>query len=101
MFITPMEKIASLEGLKQAERNSAVSAGEGQGFQNIFATMIQNTRDTDASLTQQQYLLSTGQIDDAHTVPIESQKAQLSLEFLIQLRNKALDSYNELLRINL
>lgn len=52
-------------------------------------------------MTTQEYLLSTGQIDDAHTVPAAAAKAQLSVELLTALRNKALESYNEMMRISI
>ena len=48
-----------------------------------------------------QYLLATGQLSDAHSLPIAEAKAQISLDLLVSLRNKALDSYNELMKINL
>ena len=47
-----------------------------------------------------QYLLSTGQVDDAHSLPIAEAKAGLALDVLISLRNKTLDAYNELIKIN-
>ena len=46
-------------------------------------------------------LLSTGQLDDAHTLPIAEAKAALSLDVLISLRNKAVETYNELMKISL
>ena len=70
-------------------------------FDDIFKSAIEDVSSNETQLQQAQYLLSTGQIDDAHTVPIASSMAQLSVDFLVQLRNKALDSYNELMRISL
>ena len=43
----------------------------------------------------------SGQTDDLHTVIINSVKAELALQTLVQLRNKALESYNEIMRITL
>lgn len=70
-------------------------------FENIFKSALDDVASNEKSLEQAQYLLSTGQIEDAHTVPVASSMAQLSVDFLVQLRNKALDSYNELMRISL
>ena len=58
-------------------------------------------KDTQKNLEDKQYLLATGQIDDAHTVPIAAAEAQLSVDLLVQLRNKAVEAYNELMRISL
>ena len=70
-------------------------------FKSIFNEAVQNVKDTDKELTNQQYLLATGQIEDAHTVMIAASEAQVAVDMLVQLRNKALESYNELMRINL
>ena len=55
---------------------------------------------TAQDVENKQYLLSTGQLDDVHSLPIAEAKASLSLDILISLRNKALESYNELMKIN-
>ena len=51
-------------------------------------------------MEHKQYLLSTGQLDDAHTLPIAEAKASLSVDVLITLRNKTLEAYNELIKMN-
>lgn len=48
-----------------------------------------------------QYLLATGQLDDAHSLPIAQAKAGISIDLLVTPRNKALESYNELLKMNI
>ena len=70
-------------------------------FRSIFENAVNDAKTTQADLEDKQYLLATGQIDDAHTVPIAAAQAQLSIDLLVQLRNKALDAYNELMRISL
>lgn len=100
MFISPMNEITSFSSLFNETQNEVKNI-DNFGFGDIFKSAIENVSENENSLKQAQYLLSTGQIDDAHTVPIESSMAQLSVDFLVQLRNKALDSYNELMRISL
>ena len=51
-------------------------------------------------MEKKQYLLATGQLDDAHSLPIAEAKAALSLEVMISLRNKAMESYGELMKMN-
>lgn len=97
-FITPIQLPQSFTGIRgiQAEQTNT---GNGSLFKDIFQNAVNNVTDTQKTLSQQQYLLSTGQIDDAHTVPIAASEAQLSVELLVQLRNKSLEAYNELMRI--
>lgn len=70
-------------------------------FRKIFENAVNDVEETEKNLVQQQYLLATGQVDDPHTVQIAASEAQLSTNMLVQLRNKTLDAYNELMRISL
>lgn len=45
--------------------------------------------------------LALGETDNIHEVMIASQKAELSLSFAIEVRNKILESYKEIMRIQL
>ena len=72
-------------------------AGEaGALFSDIFRDAIKNVRETEDEANKLQYLLSTGQLDNPAELTMSLYKAQASLTLLIQLRNKALDAYNEL-----
>ena len=64
-------------------------------FGSLFTDLIQNVKDTDAEFTQAQYLLATGQLDNPAQLGIAGYKAEISLQMLIQLRNRALEAYNE------
>ena len=101
MFITPMQPIGSIEELNKVTREQSTEQSGAAGFQDVLKEAVNNVVQTDDELTKQQYLLSTGQIEDAHTVPIAAAQAQLSVDMLVQLRNKALESYNELIRLNI
>ncbi len=97
MYISSFNEIASNPFFNDSKK----SITNNLMFENIFKSALDDVASNEKSLEQAQYLLSTGQIEDAHTVPVASSMAQLSVDFLVQLRNKALDSYNELMRISL
>lgn len=44
-------------------------------------------------------LLATGQIEDIHQVTILTEKANLSLQLMISIRNKVIDAYQEISRM--
>ncbi len=46
-------------------------------------------------------MIATGQSDDLHTLMIDTAKADLALSTLVQVRNRALESYNEIMRMSL
>ncbi len=96
MFIKPMTRIDSIQAIGEIQKKESTTP-----FQDIFQKAAENVIETDREFQRQQYLLATGQTDDLHSLTIASTKAQLSVDMMIQLRNRALESYNELMRINL
>ena len=99
-FITPIQPLKFGVGGITASKSSVIEEGTAL-FKDVFSDAIQNVKYTQKNLEDKQYLLATGQIDDAHTVPIAAAEAQLSVDLLVQLRNKAVEAYNELMRISL
>ena len=67
----------------------------------LLDSVVEAVRETDAERVQMEYLMATGQLDNPALLNIAATKAQLSVELLVQLRNKAIDAYNELMRISL
>ena len=101
-FIAPMRpwsawETESGEMLRQTEAVSYEPAGL---FRDILANTVGEVRMTQADVENKQYLLATGQLDDAHSLPIAEAKAAVSLDLLISLRNKALESYSELMKMS-
>ena len=70
-------------------------------FADIFRSMVDNVRQTDAAKTQAEYALATGELDNPAVATVAATQAELSLSLLVQMRNKALDAYSELMRISL
>ena len=99
LIITPLQPW-SLGDISGSEK--VVKGEEGiAAFKSVFEEAINDVRKTEDTLAKNQYLLATGQIEDPHTVSIASSEAQLASDVLVSLRNKALESYNEIMRINL
>jgi flagellar hook-basal body complex protein FliE len=97
-FITPM-KLWNVDGATGTATQATGSVSVP--FQDVFHQAIENVNTTQAEVEKDQYLLATGQLEDPHTLPIAESKAQISLDLLISLRNKAVESYNDLLKMSL
>ena len=98
MFITPIQPISFELGV---EKTTKTGGQNNSVFKDIFKEAINNVKTTEADLANKQYLLATGQIEDAHSVMIASSQAQLAVDMLVSLRNKALEAYNEVMRISI
>jgi flagellar hook-basal body complex protein FliE len=101
MAITPIDQLSSISNLGNLGKTTqATDTTNGLPFQSLFEDAVNNVKTTDSDLNQELYKLSTGQSDDLHNLTIASQKATLSVQLLVQLRDKALDAYNEVMRMS-
>ncbi|MDO5095093.1 MAG: flagellar hook-basal body complex protein FliE [Peptostreptococcaceae bacterium] len=100
MFIKPMHAVESIGQLDKIGKAQEAEKS-GSMFEDVFRQAIENVKQTDKELQMEQYLLASGQSDDLHNLTIASTKAQLSIDLMVQLRNKAMEAYNEMMRINL
>lgn len=87
-------------GQEEESASLALDEVKESSFGSLFRDMIQDVKDTDAEFTQAQYLLATGQLDNPVQVNLAGAKAELSLSLLIEMRNRALEAYNELKNMN-
>ena len=99
--IKPLWDEMPLRPLRGAAETTAGSGGPANPFTDIFQSAIASVKETDAEKTQLEYLMATGQLDNPALLTIASNKAELAVDLLVQLRNKAMDAYSELMRINL
>lgn len=99
-MITPIEKLTPISGTGKVGPGESVQPVRGL-FGTVFQSAIDNVKQTDMEVREAQYLLSTGQLDNPAALTIAAEKESIALDLLIQLRNKALDAYSELTRINL
>ena len=99
--MTPAQRLEALAKAQQGARGVEESGGAAESaFGQIFKSLIQNVKDTDAEFTQAQYLLATGQLDNPAQLSLAAYKNEIAVDLLVQLRNKALDAYNELKNMN-
>ncbi len=102
MNIIPINTINSLDEIGKVGQSVLGNQNTGEGglsFQSIFKDAIGQVKETNEALEYEAYRLATGQTDNLHDITIASTKASLSVELFVQLRNKALDAYNEIMRM--
>lgn len=113
MFITPIQLMTPITRIDQigqigqtetAGGDTSVNRVKGQqgitAFKSVFENAINDVRTTDDIKVKEQYLLATGQTENPHSVQIAASNAQLAVDMLVTLRSKALESYNEIMRIS-
>ena len=104
MFIVPMSSninTTSINSLGDSGKTSGAAGDDtGLGFKEVFQDVINNVEKTEAATEMDAYKLSIGEMDDMHTMIINAAKADVALQTMVQLRNKFLDAYSEIMRTN-
>ena len=87
-----IEALKSQSGAGKAEQpDQAV----GRAFQELFDKAADSLKQADQSMLQ----ANTGGPVDLHDVMISMEKADISLRLMVQVRNKAVDAYKEIMRM--
>ena len=107
MFIIPINSNINLDRIntfKANFENATITKEENTpqstGFKELFQELINDVEKTEAIAEEDAYRLSIGAMDDPHTAVINAAKAELTLSTMMQIRNKLLEAYQEIVRIN-
>lgn len=98
-----LEPIKSLQGLSDLNKikvkDKINEKDNGLAFKSVFDDALNNYIEAEEKVDEDIYKLSVGESDDLHNLMINTKKAEMSLDLFLQLRNKALDAYNEIMRM--
>ncbi|MDK2798588.1 MAG: flagellar hook-basal body complex protein FliE [Clostridiales bacterium] len=83
--------------------NTAIGAPSQQkvSFSEFLNNAIANVNQLQNDAAKSNELLAAGKVENLHQVMIDSEKAGIALQFTIQIRNKIMDAYNEIMRMQL
>ncbi len=84
--------------VQQKTREQGIPAG-GASFSDTLSDFINDTNNLQVESADQTEKLIKGEPVDIHDVMITAQKAKTSFQLLMELRNKGLDLYREVLRL--
>ena len=69
------------------------------GFSNVLNQAIENVKESQQAADQSAQSLLMGQSDDLHNGMIQAEQAALALELTVQVTSKAINAYNEIMRM--
>lgn len=101
MFIVPISKMPSIGSIEQLTQ---VQKTEPQGgttipFADVLSGAMDAMKETQAQSQQDSYNLAMGTMDDLHTMKINSEKAAAAMELTVELTTRAINVYNEIMRM--
>ena len=108
MAITPIGSagaIASPLGVSPAASKTAGSAGvegaSGQGFGDLITKALNSVEGAQHKADGLAQQAATGQLSDVHDYMIASTEASLATEFTVAVRNRAVEAFNEIMRMQI
>ena len=79
----------------------AATTGSGEEFHNLLSQSISavEQKQTAADAAVNRFL--TGETEELHTAALAGQRAELSMELFLQVRNKVVQAYQEVMRMQM
>ena len=96
--VSPIRPLIEPTGAQPAQSGRSVGTSL---FATVFQSAIDNVRQTNAAQVDLEYKLATGQLDNPAELTLAAAKATNSALLLMTLRDRAMDVYNEMMRISL
>ena len=75
--------------------------GEGESFGDVLKSAISTANELQKQSDSEIQKLMTGESVDLHTTMIAVQKADLSFQMMMQVRNKIVQAYQEIMRMQI
>jgi flagellar hook-basal body complex protein FliE len=85
----------------EAPPELAPAADTPESFGSMLDTSIDRLQDMLTDASQQSAALASGQADDLTSVVVAVERAMLGLQLATQVRNKAVEAYQDLLRMQI
>jgi flagellar hook-basal body complex protein FliE len=79
----------------------AGAASQPGAFQNILSGAINGIESLQNNATDAVQKFVTGENEELHTTVLAAQKAELAFELGLQVRNKVVDAYQEVMRMQM
>lgn len=95
---TPALRLGGLDGARQT--GPAESEGVG-GFGDALVRSLEQLDGLQRAADRQSQALAAGQAQDVSQVVMEVERASLALQLAVQVRNRAVDAYTELMRMQI
>lgn len=101
MAIESIDRLNPVGTLRDVTRveNSQDSQTSDVSFKQIVKKAISEVNNLQKEADELAVKLATGDVEDVHRAMIAMQKAKLALDLTIQVRNKVIEAYQEVMRM--
>ncbi len=97
MPVTAIQAVANV--LNNQAAGTANTSGGEMAFKDFLTSAIDNAELTTADSRAYTDALLIGEVNDLHNVTIAAREAELAISLTVQIRDRMVESYNEIMRM--
>ncbi|MCW2701558.1 MAG: fliE [Blastococcus sp.] len=91
--------VAAIDSTSIVPASQAASSAGGADFATILASTVDGLQATQAKADSLATQAATGDLKDVHDYMIASNEASLATEMVVTIKNKAVEAFNEIMRM--
>jgi flagellar hook-basal body complex protein FliE len=99
MDITAMSQVQGVTGTGYVTPAAKTQQTDGAGFGVALGSAVDNLQQLQSTSKDLAIKAVTGDLQDIHTAIIASTRASVTLELVAAVRNKGVDAFNEIMRM--
>lgn len=99
MPIDAIGTIQALSGAGAVAPSTETPASGGSGFATALTGAVDKLQSLQSNSDALAITAATGGLDDIHSATIAATRAQVTIELASAMRNKAVDAFNEIMRM--
>lgn len=92
-------RIENLQSISLFDNQNKIEQKNETGFLDLFKTALQEVNQTEETADIIAEKFAIGEIENVHQVTIAAEQAELALNLTIAIRNKVVDAYKEIMRM--
>lgn len=91
--------VMNMQGVQPTSTRTLTSAEAQDSFKSLFSDALNQVNDAQHASTRATEKLARGENIDLHEVMITAQKASITLQATVEVRNKIVEAYQEVMRM--
>jgi flagellar hook-basal body complex protein FliE len=96
-----LQQLSSINSDAPLQGSSSVSSASGASFENMLGGLVNDVAQKQAAASSAVTGLLSGQNVSLHQAMISMEEANVSFQMMVEVRNRLLDSYQELMRMQI
>ena len=99
MPLSAINATTALSGVMGSSATTPTQRTDGSGFGTALSGAVDNLQQLQGTSNSLAIQAVTGDLNDIHTATIAATRAQVTMELVAAVRNKGVDAFNEIMRM--